>query len=175
MRPLPFYRPWTSPGILHDHMSIARAISSVPRRRSVWSCLKPPSHLPTPSEEFPPIGPLEVTLTDLFIVPQVHGADSNPPYSLVCIPRARRVHQPLITTPVTAAHSLAFSLYYFALAPAFTGKPFADVLILNGPGTCCMLCLAVYFNKARFLRPIMCSQKLRVDYLDSSSDSLHRG
>ncbi|KAK7692745.1 hypothetical protein QCA50_004378 [Cerrena zonata] len=77
----------------------------------------------------------------------VHGADSNPPYSLVCIPRARRVHQPLITTPVTAAHSLAFSLYYFALAPAFTGKPFADVLILNGPGTCCMLCLAVYFNK----------------------------
>lgn len=149
MRLLPLFRPWISAGILHGHTSTARAIYSVPRRRSIWSCLKPPIRPPTPSEEFSPIGPLEGALTDLFIVPQVHGVESNPPYTLLCIPRARRVHQPLITTPVTAAYSLIVSLYHIALAPVLSGKPFADVLILNGPGTCCMLCLAVYFNKAR--------------------------
>lgn len=175
MRLLPFYRPWISPGILHGHTSTARVISSVPRKRPIWSWLRPPSCLPTPSEKFSPIGPLETTLTVLFTVPQVHGLSPNPPYSLVCIPRARRVHQPLITTPVTAVHSLAVSLYYLALAPAFSGKPFADVLILNGPGTCCMLCLAVYLNKVCKIQSRQTIMKNEGIYLTSFSDSLPRG
>jgi len=72
---------------------------------------------------------------------------STPPYSIVTIPRARRVHQSLLTTPLTAARSLAICFSYVVLAPLITGEPFADVVIMNGPGTCCMLCLAVYFNK----------------------------
>lgn len=33
-------------------------------------------------------------------------------------------------------------------APILRGRPFADVLLLNGPGTCVVLCLAVYLTKA---------------------------
>lgn len=63
------------------------------------------------------------------------------------IPRARRVHQPLLTTPLSSARSLTVCAYHITLLPLLSGKPWADVLILNGPGTCVMLCLAVYLNK----------------------------
>ena len=82
-------------------------------------------------------------------------------YSIVTVPRARRVHQSLLTTPLSSARSLAVCIYHTTLQPLFSGKPFADVLVLNGPGTCVMLCLAVYFNKASLLYPI-------------SGDALHK-
>ncbi|CAL1706901.1 unnamed protein product [Somion occarium] len=77
----------------------------------------------------------------------VHSTDATTPYTLVSIPRARRVHQSLFTTPVTAARSLITCLYHVTIAPLLSGHPFADVLVVNGPGTCCMLCLAVYVNR----------------------------
>ncbi|GJE95471.1 glycosyltransferase family 1 protein [Phanerochaete sordida] len=75
------------------------------------------------------------------------GSSRKSPYALVTIPRARRVHQPLLTTPFSSAVSLAACAYHVALAPLLTGRPFADVLLVNGPGTCVMLCLAVYLNR----------------------------
>jgi len=73
----------------------------------------------------------------------------NPNYSVLSIPRARRVHQSLITTPVSATLSLLFCTYHLTLRPLFipTRPIFADVLILNGPGTCFVLCIAVYISK----------------------------
>ncbi|KAJ6625585.1 oligosaccharide biosynthesis protein Alg14 like-domain-containing protein [Mycena sp. CBHHK59/15] len=71
-------------------------------------------------------------------------------YNIVTIPRARRVHQPLLTTPPTAIYSLLSCIYRVTLAPILFPNPtrtFADVLILNGPGTCFVLCGAVYVNK----------------------------
>ncbi|KAJ7497356.1 glycosyltransferase family 1 protein [Mycena latifolia] len=70
---------------------------------------------------------------------------SPPQYTILPIPRARRVHQSLVTTPPTAFYSLLLCIYHVAL-PHGRG-PFADVLILNGPGTCFVLCIAVYFSK----------------------------
>ncbi|KAJ7346689.1 glycosyltransferase family 1 protein [Mycena albidolilacea] len=64
-------------------------------------------------------------------------------YTLLTIPRARRVHQSLVTTPPTALYSLLLCIYYIT----FARTSFADVLILNGPGTCFVLCIAVYVNK----------------------------
>ncbi|KAJ7901898.1 oligosaccharide biosynthesis protein Alg14-like protein, partial [Mycena olivaceomarginata] len=64
-------------------------------------------------------------------------------YTLLTIPRARRVHQSLVTTPPTALYSLLLCIYYIT----FARISFADVLILNGPGTCFVLCIAVYVNK----------------------------
>ncbi|GJJ06666.1 hypothetical protein Clacol_000861 [Clathrus columnatus] len=49
-------------------------------------------------------------------------------FDIIKIPRARKVHQSLMTTP-----SLR--------------KSYPDVLILNGPGTCVMLCIAVYVGR----------------------------
>lgn len=73
------------------------------------------------------------------------------PYTVLIIPRARRVHQSLLTTPLTALPSLLFCLYYVIIAPILSSKniwsPFADVLVVNGPGTCFILCVAVYVSK----------------------------
>ncbi|EJD02706.1 oligosaccharide biosynthesis protein Alg14 like protein [Fomitiporia mediterranea MF3/22] len=64
-------------------------------------------------------------------------------YEVVVVPRARRVHQPLITTPPTAMRSLISVLKYMIHFPSVSNAPFADVLLLNGPGTCFVLCAAV--------------------------------
>ncbi|KAF8973219.1 UDP-N-acetylglucosamine transferase subunit ALG14 [Flammula alnicola] len=70
-------------------------------------------------------------------------------YSILTIPRARQVHQSLLATPLSALHSLLACTYHVTLRPLCSSKKlkFADVLILNGPGTCFMLCMAVYINK----------------------------
>jgi len=70
-------------------------------------------------------------------------------YSILTIPRARKVHQSLLTTPPTAIVSLLHCVYYVTIKQ-YQQTPcpyFADVLVLNGPGTCLTLCLAVYLNK----------------------------
>lgn len=70
-------------------------------------------------------------------------------YTLLTIPRARRVHQSLLSTPPTALRSLVTCLHHVMVLPRKSRgrSPFADVLLLNGPGTCFMLCIAVYVNK----------------------------
>ncbi|TEB08912.1 Alg14-domain-containing protein [Coprinellus micaceus] len=93
---------------------------------------------------------------------------SNEPYKIVVIPRARRVHQSLLTTPVTALVSLLSCIYFITVQPFLqrksrksrfnqrprgTSSPPAggadqnEVLVLNGPGTCLMLAAAVYLNR----------------------------
>ncbi|THH20396.1 hypothetical protein EW146_g944 [Bondarzewia mesenterica] len=72
-------------------------------------------------------------------------------YSIITIPRARHVHQKLFQTPPTALFSLLVSIYHVTLAPLFSGSlsppPISEVLILNGPGTCFVLCIAAYLNR----------------------------
>ncbi|KAI0743914.1 oligosaccharide biosynthesis protein Alg14 like-domain-containing protein [Daedaleopsis nitida] len=72
---------------------------------------------------------------------------SDPPYVFVVIPRARRVHQSLFTTPLTAATSLAASVWHLTIAPLVSKRVAPDVLLLNGPGTCFVLCIATYVNR----------------------------
>ncbi|KAJ4483363.1 glycosyltransferase family 1 protein [Lentinula aciculospora] len=69
------------------------------------------------------------------------------PYTFLVIPRARKVHQSLLTTPPTALLSFIKCFYHVTIASSYQDASFADVLILNGPGTCLVLCLAVYLNK----------------------------
>jgi len=79
----------------------------------------------------------------------------------VTIPRARRVHQSLLTTPPDAVKSLLACVYLISLRPFFEKgafrQPFADLLILNGPGTCVILYTAVLLNRVslRRISPIM--------------------
>jgi len=68
-------------------------------------------------------------------------------YNVITIPRARRVHQHLLTTPFTSLKSLGVCIYYVTFTPLTSGKPFADVVLLNGPGTCVMVCIAAYIAK----------------------------
>ena len=54
-------------------------------------------------------------------------------------------------TPPTALRSLIACIVHVTVRPfqqaRGTVPVFSDVLILNGPGTCFMLCLAVYLNR----------------------------
>ncbi|GLB37474.1 putative involved in protein N-glycosylation [Lyophyllum shimeji] len=79
----------------------------------------------------------------------VLSTKSKDEYTILKIPRARRVHQSLLTTPPTAVVALVACIYHIVIAPFFRkGRPvFADVLLVNGPGTCFTLCLGVYVNK----------------------------
>ncbi|KAH6910381.1 UDP-N-acetylglucosamine transferase subunit ALG14 [Coprinopsis sp. MPI-PUGE-AT-0042] len=73
---------------------------------------------------------------------------SSSDFRTTIIPRARRVHQSFLTAPFTALISLASCIYYMTLEPLLDKKTkFTDVLVVNGPGTCLMLCLAVFINK----------------------------
>ncbi|KAI1784091.1 glycosyltransferase family 1 protein [Ganoderma leucocontextum] len=81
--------------------------------------------------------------------PQTTSSVTQPstPYTFVVIPRARRVHQSLLTTPFTAALALAASVWHITAAPIFFGPPAPEVVLLNGPGTCFVLCIATYLNR----------------------------
>jgi beta-1,4-N-acetylglucosaminyltransferase len=65
------------------------------------------------------------------------------------LPRAREVHQSLFTTQISALKSLAHALIELSLRPALRGEPLADLLLLNGPGTCVVMVGAVYFSRVR--------------------------
>ncbi|KAI0036955.1 glycosyltransferase family 1 protein [Vararia minispora EC-137] len=79
---------------------------------------------------------------------KAHNSKKSPqPCTILRIPRARRVKQSILTTPFTAAVSLLRCVHLLTIAPLFGGPPVPDVLLLNGPGTCVVLCLAVLFNR----------------------------
>jgi len=68
-------------------------------------------------------------------------------YRILTIPRARRVHQTLLTTPFSASLSLIACIYHLSFLPLVKNQKISDILILNGPGTCFVLCIAAYLNK----------------------------
>jgi hypothetical protein len=58
------------------------------------------------------------------------------------------VHQNTLTIPFTTLCSLLAALYHVTLAPRLPGHSSSfDVLLLNGPGTCVVLCVAAYVNR----------------------------
>ncbi|KAA1473902.1 glycosyltransferase family 1 protein [Dentipellis sp. KUC8613] len=79
------------------------------------------------------------------------GSPESVNYRVLTIPRARYVHQKLRTTPWTAFRSLLVSIYHITLVPLLpvssTRPAVPEALLLNGPGTCFVLCLAVYLNR----------------------------
>lgn len=84
-----------------------------------------------------------------------HGSnltEAKAPYTFIVLPRARFVHQSLLTTPLTAVRSLAVCIKHLTVAPLLSKTTSPDILIVNGPGTCVVLCLAAYMNRVLGLR-----------------------
>lgn len=73
-------------------------------------------------------------------------------HAIVVLPRARKVHQSLLTTPPTFLYSLLVALWHITLAPALQGSAFSDVLLLNGPGTCVVVAACVWIGRVSVLR-----------------------
>ncbi|KAN0091101.1 glycosyltransferase family 1 protein [Tylopilus felleus] len=81
----------------------------------------------------------------------ISNSDDQKDYEIVAVPRARRVHQAVWTVLPTLIPSILACIYLVTITPLLKknpfGTPFADLLILNGPGTCVTLCFAVVVNK----------------------------
>lgn len=73
------------------------------------------------------------------------------PGAVVRVPRAREVHQPLYTVPFSASKTFWVLLRWVVLEPAVARRPCAELLLMNGPGTCVPLCAAVWFARVREL------------------------
>ncbi|KAI0779712.1 oligosaccharide biosynthesis protein Alg14-like protein [Fomes fomentarius] len=86
-------------------------------------------------------------VVDLESEKAAEGLRSDPPFAFIVIPRARQVHQSLLTTPFSVATSLAASMWHITITPVFSGPPVPEVLLLNGPGTCFVLCIATHLNR----------------------------
>lgn len=72
-----------------------------------------------------------------------------PDAKVIQIPRARNVHQSFLTTPLTLAKSIAFCVDHVSLRPLLRrvrgeDRILADVILMNGPGTCVPIVAAVY-------------------------------
>ena len=84
----------------------------------------------------------EANLRDLAI-----GGVATGTYDVHVIPRARRIHQSLLTTPFSAAWSVAriFPILLRGPAtPSFGSRSLPDVVVTNGPATGFFVCLAAF-------------------------------
>ncbi|WVW85957.1 hypothetical protein I302_107995 [Kwoniella bestiolae CBS 10118] len=70
-------------------------------------------------------------------------------YTLVPIPRARKVAEPLLSTLLSASKTLIVSFWHIFFLPLLDNpkEPYAKVLLINGPGTCVVLVLISYIRR----------------------------
>ncbi|KPV77577.1 glycosyltransferase family 1 protein, partial [Rhodotorula graminis WP1] len=75
-------------------------------------------------------------------------------FRILRIPRARKVHQSYLTSPFTTLYSLASCVWHITLAPLLlptssttVRRVFADVVLLNGPGSCVPITLAAFLPR----------------------------
>lgn len=88
------------------------------------------------------------------------GAGTTGTYDISIVPRAREVHQSLLTTPLSALHCLAACsgvLYCpsfdAASLTARSGPEYPDLIVTNGPGTA--VCVIFASLLIRFVSPIL--------------------
>ncbi|KAM0745645.1 oligosaccharide biosynthesis protein Alg14 like protein [Meredithblackwellia eburnea MCA 4105] len=73
-------------------------------------------------------------------------------FTILRIPRARKVHQSYITSPFSTLHSLAYCLWIISLKPLLNvgskSKPvFADLVLMNGPGSCVPIAYSAFGSR----------------------------
>ena len=89
----------------------------------------------------------------------------HPSYSLCFVPRAREIHQSLLTTPLSSLHCLkaCISLLCFPTPP--TPPTYPDLILVNGPATSVILIIASLL--LRFFSLPGTKGKMRSIYIES--------
>ncbi|WWC94670.1 hypothetical protein V866_001518 [Kwoniella sp. B9012] len=84
-------------------------------------------------------------------------------YTLLPLPRARKVSEPLLSTLISASKTLIVSLWHIFLLSMLIDprEPYAEVLLINGPGTCVVLVLVSY------IRRILGLKSTKIIYIES--------
>jgi beta-1,4-N-acetylglucosaminyltransferase len=88
-------------------------------------------------------------------------------YTIATIPRARRVHQPLYTTPFSALQTLlsAFSLFLSTSGPDHLALP--NLVVTNGPATAVIVVLAAFILRFFNIRGAESESLCRTVYVES--------
>jgi beta-1,4-N-acetylglucosaminyltransferase len=88
-------------------------------------------------------------------------------WDVVIVPRARKIHQPLYTTPFSSLWCLVSCLRaLYATSKTSRAGPYEypDVIITNGPATAVMVILAATLLKLFAMAP---AQKMKIIYVES--------
>ncbi|KAI9801296.1 MAG: UDP-N-acetylglucosamine transferase subunit [Piccolia ochrophora] len=83
----------------------------------------------------------------------------NGNYDIWTVPRARKIHQSLLTTPFSALQSL------WACVQVLRRKPYPDLVMTNGPGTA--VCVVLACLLLRFVGMRGTKWKMRTMYVES--------
>ncbi|KAK8853055.1 hypothetical protein IAR55_003756 [Kwoniella newhampshirensis] len=84
-------------------------------------------------------------------------------YNLLPLPRARKVGQSPLSTSFSALRTILPTIHHLLILPLLRDprNPFADVLVINGPGTCAVLVLVSW------IRRILALPHTRIIYVES--------
>lgn len=75
------------------------------------------------------------------------GNEPKDDFQFITLPRARNVHQTWLSTPLTVLIAFIACFKHIVL-PSFRAQqtsPFADLILMNGPGTCVPIVASVWF------------------------------
>lgn len=84
-------------------------------------------------------------------------------YTITTVPRARKIHQPLYTTPLSSLHCLWSCLKLLYSSPF--GLP--DLVLINGPATATIMVLATMMLRFANIRGADTKGKCRTVYVES--------
>lgn len=84
-------------------------------------------------------------------------------HAITTIPRARRIHQPLYSTPLSSLRALVASIVALVTSPF--GLP--DLILINGPATAAIVVLATVVLRFLDVRGAQSRGKCRVVYVES--------
>lgn len=83
-------------------------------------------------------------------------------YSLHFVPRARKIHQPLLTTPFSSLRCLIASIFLLHSLPSYP-----DLILLNGPATSTILLFSALILRVFDWRGVTTRGKFRSIYIES--------
>ncbi|CAI6338076.1 unnamed protein product [Periconia digitata] len=97
------------------------------------------------------------------------GEGGGGDYTIHSLPRARRIHQPLYTTPVSALRSFvaAFPILLSRSPGSSAADALPDLVLANGPGTAVILVYAALLLRFFDIRRAESERKLRIVYVES--------
>lgn len=90
-------------------------------------------------------------------------------FNICVVPRARRVHQSLLTTPFSALNCLLVCLHTLngSLAPTGQAPDYPDLILANGPATAAIVVLASLILRFFNIRGAQSRGKMRTIYVES--------
>lgn len=97
--------------------------------------------------------------------PQIKGS-----YTIATVPRARKIHQPLLTTPLSSLQCLwsCIQLLLHQSTPVSGQRPgYPDLILTNGPATATILVLASLVLRFFDVRKADSGGKMRTVYVES--------